>query len=459
MNYNLDTIVAISTPPGYSGISVIRLSGKNAPDLAKKHFMLSKGSKLLDIIPRKVYYGYFVNGDGEPLDECLMIYMKSPNSYTGEDVIEFQCHGGIIIPVKIVEELLKSREMIRYAEPGEFTYRAFLNGRKDLTQAEAVESLIHSKTMFHQKNALKQLSGYLGKKLKEYFNDFEDKRLFLEAAINFPDDMDEVYIDIEHKLKDFYVFLDKLTNSYKEAQPYITGINAVIIGKPNVGKSSFMNMLLNNERVIVSPYPGTTRDIIEEEIILEGMPLKIIDTAGLRLTEDPIESIGIEKTREKLSQAQIIFSIFDASEPPTKEDIDILDIIENKQNVFAILNKIDRGINNDIIKLIEGFNVKIIKMSVLYGTGLDELKKMFKESIIKLYSLGEERDFYLTSPRHYEIFLEMKEVVSKLLEGKPQLEELLFALSDLVLLYDKLFGRNVSDKDINQIFSRFCIGK
>ncbi len=459
MSNNLDTIVAISTPPGYSGVSVIRLSGKEAPDLAKKHFKLPKGNKLLEIIPRKVYYGYFIDQNEEAIDECLMFYMKSPNSYTGEDVVEFQCHGGIIIPLKIVEELLKNRGLVRYAEPGEFTYRAFLNGKKDLIQAEAVESIVHSKNTFHQKSALKQLSGFLGKALKDYFSFFEEKKIFLEAAINFPEEVGDNFVSIDDKLREFYFFIEELIQSYREIEPYVMGIKAIIIGKPNVGKSSFMNLLLNNERVIVSPYPGTTRDIIEEEIILEGMPLRIIDTAGIRFTDDPVESIGIEKTKEKLLEAHIIFSIFDASEPPSKEDMNIIDIIKNKRNVFVILNKIDKGINGDIVKLFEGLNVKVTKMSILKRQGFEEFKKIFKDSLIELYSFREDKDFYVTSPRHYEIFLNMKEILITIMDRKPHQEELLFALTDLISLYDKLIGRNISEDDINQIFSRFCIGK
>lgn len=459
MNYKLDTIVAISTPPGYGGISVIRLSGENALYLAKKHFVLPKGIKLSDIVPKRVYYGYFVDEKDILIDECLLLYMKSPNSYTGEDVIEFQCHGGNIVSVKIVEELLKNTGIVRYAEPGEFTYRAFLHGKRDLTQAEAVESLIHSRTVLQQRNALKQLTGYLGKKLKEYFDYFQEKRLILEAVINFPEDVDVTLINIENKLKDFSQYLDELMNSYREISPFIAGIKAIIIGKPNVGKSSFMNLLLNNERVIVSPYPGTTRDIIEETIILEGVPLKIIDTAGIRFTNDPVESIGIEKTKEKIQTAQVVFAIFDVSDKPSDEDREILKIIEERENVFVILNKIDRGINSEMMNFIERFPFKLVRMSILENTGFEEFKKMFKDSILKLYSFREEKEFYVTTPRHYEIFVQMKEVIEELLSKKPQDEELLFALSELISLYDKLMGRNISEDDINKIFSRFCIGK
>lgn len=459
MNYNLDTIVAISTPPGYSGISVIRLTGENSIFLAKKHFINSHSEKLNEIFPRKIYYGYFVDENNVPIDECLLLYMKSPNSYTGEDVIEFQCHGGNIVSVKIVEELLKNSGKIRYAEPGEFTYRAFLNGKKDLTQAEAVEALIHARTNYHQKNAFKQLTGYIGKKLKEYFDYFEEKRLIIEAVINFPEDVDESLTDIEKKLRGFSQYLDELISSYKEITPFVTGISAIIIGKPNVGKSSFMNLLVNNERAIVSPYPGTTRDIIEETIILEGMPLRIIDTAGIRFTRDPVESIGIEKTKEKLLTAQVIFAIFDASDKPSNEDSEILEIIKDRDNVFVILNKIDKGINEETLKLIEKFNFKSVRMSIKDGVGFDELKNTFKDSILKLYSFKKEKDFYVTSPRHYEIFLQMKDIVKALLEKHPKDEEILFALSELIGLYDKLIGRNATEEDINKIFSRFCIGK
>ncbi|MCX7770526.1 MAG: tRNA uridine-5-carboxymethylaminomethyl(34) synthesis GTPase MnmE [Proteobacteria bacterium] len=457
MTYNLDTIVAISTPPGYSGISVIRVSGSNSLDLAKKHFRLKNNVSLAEIEHRKVYLGYFVDSQGSPIDECLLIYMRSPKSYTGEDVVEFHCHGGSIIPARVVEEILKNEGLVRYAEPGEFTYRAFLNGKKDLTQAEAVESLIHSKTYFQQKNALKQLDGYLGTKLRDYFNIFEETRLALEAIINFPEDVENVLINIEPTLNEFSLFLDELISSYNESQPYISGVSAIIIGKPNVGKSSFMNLLLNNERVIVSPFPGTTRDLIEETIVLEGIPLKIIDTAGIRFTNDPIESIGIEKTKSKLDSAQIVFAIFDVSDKLTEEDREIIKILRNKKNVFVILNKIDKGENIDVVRELMEF--KCIKMSIKTGNGFEEFKKIFRESILEIYSFSVDKEFYVTSPRHNQIFLEMKQIVSEIVKRKAQTEEFLFALNDLISLYDRLLGRNASEEEINKIFSRFCIGK
>ncbi len=455
--YSFDTIVAISTPPGYGGIAIVRITGKNATLLADKHFRTKKSNKLDALIPRKVYYGFFTSAEGEIIDECLMIFMKEPYSYTGEDVVEFQIHGGNIVAIRVVEELLKNRGLIRYAEPGEFTYRAFLHGKKDLIQAEAIEGLIHAKNYFQQENSIKQLSGYLSSKLKDYFDFFNDIRIMLEAEINFPEEVSFEKIDIKEKVRDFYHFLEELVASYNESKPYVEGLSAIIIGKPNVGKSSFMNKLLDNERVIVSPYPGTTRDIIEETIILEGVPLKIIDTAGIRNTKDPIEKIGIERAKNKIKDAKIVFAIFDASQDLTEEDYEILDLIKEKELVFVILNKIDIGKKLLEWEIFSYFTV--CPLSLHTGEGFSQFKSVFKDSILKIFSINTKRDFYVLQPRHYEIFLEMKQVIEDYFNDLSTEESLLFALSELNTLYERLIGRNISSEDIDKIFSRFCIGK
>jgi tRNA modification GTPase len=455
--YSLDTIVAISTPPGYGGIAIVRMSGKNAILLAQKHFCTKKGTKLDNIVSRKVNYGFFISDEGNVIDECLLILMKEPYSYTGEDVVEFQIHGGNIVAIRVVEELLKNRGLVRYAEPGEFTYRAFLHGKKDLIQAEAIENLIHAKNYFQQENSVKQLSGYLSSKLKDYFDYFNEIRIMLEAEINFPEEISFEKIDIKEKLHDFNHFLNELIASYNESKPYVDGLSAIIIGKPNVGKSSFMNKLLDNERVIVSPYPGTTRDIIEETIILEGVPLKIIDTAGIRNTKDPIEKIGIERAKNKIKKAKIVFAIFDASYDLTEEDYEILDLIRDKELVFIILNKIDIGKKLLDCKIFSSFTV--CPLSLQTGEGFNHFKNVFKDSILKIFSINAKRDFYVIQPRHYEIFLEMKQIIEDYLNETASDEALLFALTELNALYERLIGKNISSEDVDKIFSRFCIGK
>jgi len=455
--YSLDTIVAISTPPGYGGIAIVRITGKNATLLAEKHFCTPKGNRLEALVPRKVHYGFFISAEGDIIDECLMIFMKEPYSYTGEDVVEFQIHGGNIVAIRVVEELLKNHGLIRYAEPGEFTYRAFLHGKKDLIQAEAIESLIHAKNYFQQENSIKQLSGYLSSKLKGYFDYFNDIRVMLEAEINFPEEVSIEKIDIKERVRDFYLFLEELITSYNESKPYVDGLSAIIIGKPNVGKSSFMNKLLDNERAIVSPYPGTTRDIIEETIILEGVLLKIIDTAGIRSTKDPIEKIGIERAKNKIEEAKIVFAIFDASKDLTEEDYEILDLIKGKELVFVILNKIDIGKKLLECKIFSPFIV--CPLSLQTGEGFTNFKNVFKNSILKIFSIESKRDIYVIQPRHHEIFLDMKQVIEDYLVDPYSEESLLFALAELNTLYERLIGRNVSSEDIDKIFSRFCIGK
>lgn len=455
--HNLDTIVAISTPPGYGGIAIVRLSGKNSLTIAKKHFRSPSLLEIKEIEHKKVYYGFFITNDNEIIDECLMIYMASPKSYTGEDVVEFQIHGGNMVAVRIIEEILKNRQLVRFAEPGEFTYRAFLHGKKDLIQSEAIESLIHSKNYFQQRNAVKQLTGYLSDKLKYFFDYFNEIRLQLEASINFPEDVEQDGVQLDEMLIKFYDFLKDLISSYNESKPYVEGISALIIGKPNVGKSSFMNKILEFERVIVSPYPGTTRDFVEESIMLEGVPLKIIDTAGIRVTSDPVEKIGIERAKQKVGEAKIIFAIFDASENLTVDDLEVISLIKDKELVFGILNKIDKG--NKLLNIPELESFDLIPVSLLTGEGIEEFKKKFKERILKIYAIDSNKEFYLTQPRHYEIICDMKNVLEDLLNSKYSDEMLLFALSDLNSLYEKLTGVNISSSDLEKIFSRFCIGK
>lgn len=453
-----DTIVAISTPPGVGGISIIKVSGKNAVEIAKRVFCLPFGSFPQKLEPRKVYYGYIKSlQDNHFIDECLMLYMASPKSYTGEDIIEFQCHGGNINTVLIVEEILKNKELVRYADPGEFTYRAFLNGKKDLVQAESVEALIHSRTEFQHDNASKLLSGKLTKRLNEIFKRLNEIRLYVEAELNFPEDIENNEINVDDLINDSFVFFEDLLNSYKESITFTKGITAAIVGKPNVGKSSFLNKLLDNERAIVTPYPGTTRDTIEETIILEGVPLKIVDTAGIRETQDPIEKIGIDRAKTLIHDAHIIFALFDISQDLSEEDKFIIDLLPSNKLVFAILNKIDKGVKISIDFLPQ--YVISCPISLLTGEGFDNFTEVFRNSILKVYTTTSKREFYLTQPRHYEIVSAMFEIVKDLKENKFNKEKLLFALNDLYFLYEKLLGRVTTEDDINKIFSKFCIGK
>ena len=455
--YDLDdTITAISTSLGNSGISIIRISGSDALNIAKKIFV-KKTSQDNHFIPYHFYYGLIKDVvTNETLDEALLLFMKSPKSYTGEDVIEIQCHGGIISTVSILKNIIKAGA--RLAKEGEFTYRAFLNGKKDLTQAEAIEALIHSRTKTQSTNALKQLEGFYKNEFDDIFRYFDDCRVFLEAEINFPEDIDTTFRFDDKKVYLLENKLEKLSKSYEDGMPLFKGITSLIIGKPNVGKSSFLNTILQYERAIVSDIPGTTRDFIEESIIFEGVPLKIIDTAGIRSAYDEIEKIGIERALSFLPSAKIIFAIFDASKPFDKDDYIIIDRLKNKKDalIFVLGNKSDLSIN---IKLEELSFENIFYISLKTKEGFEDFKDAFRQKIIDIYSLSFENSFYVTNERHFGIINEMLAMVREMKKNLNDKFALLFSINNLLALYNKLLGKEFNLEDIDNIFKKFCIGK
>lgn len=453
-----DTIAAISTPPGSGGISIVRMSGADAVAVAAKIFK-GKDGLFPEINPYQFYYGHVVESpSGKPIDECLLLYMKSPKSYTGEDAIEFHCHGGPVSSFMVLQLLLSHG--IRMADPGEFTLRAFLNGKKDLTQAEAVETLVHSQTPRQQENALFQLQGGLTGKLETVIAAVREGYYRLEAAVNFPEDVEGADdARLTDELKSLHGVLAELRDSFFDGKPYFQGIYSIIIGKPNVGKSSFLNKTLEYERAIVSAHPGTTRDFIEEGIIFEGFPLKIVDTAGIRDSRDPVETMGVERSLSLLPRASVVFAVFDVSAPLDDSDFKIISLLNHRGDtvVFALLNKTDLGAVIDPSLFPEHFNV--IPVSVLTGHNFEEFKALFRDKILDIYGTNKERDFYLTNPRHYAIVSEMNKAVSELLNGQISCDKLLFTAKEILGLYDNLTGREMSPDEIHKIFDKFCIGK
>ncbi len=451
-----DTITAISTAIGNAGISVIRISGKDATAIASKVFFRANNQPLL-FEPYHFYYGFVKDlSTGNIIDEALLLYMKAPKSYTGEDVIEIQCHGGIISTTSILESLIKAGA--RLAKEGEFTYRAFLNGKKDLTQAEAIETLIHSKTKLQHQNALKQLSGYYKKELHQFFEYIEHTRNRLEAEINFPEDMEEMFSYNENIINKLHHKLVELAESYNEKRYLSKGILSLILGKPNVGKSSFLNEILSYERAIVSEIPGTTRDFIEETILFEGIPLKIIDTAGIRSSEDEIEKIGIERALSFVKDAKIIFAIFDISEPLNENDSKIIEILKNKKDavIFALANKADKNISWDLKEL--PFENRLT-ISLKQGQGVNDLRKIFRQKILDIYKIESEDSFFVASERHYNIIKEMIKITEHIKMEYEDSFKLLLSLSSLLSLYNNLIGREFDPRNIEDIFKKFCIGK
>ena len=337
----MNTIVAISTATGAGGIGIVRMNGKESNSILEKIFEKKKKKKIEDIPGYSIKYGYIINKDtGEKIDEVLVSYFKSPKSYTTEDMCEINSHGGMVVERRILEQCIKNGAKI--AEPGEFTKRAFLNGRLDLAQAESVMDLINSKTDKEAKESLNQLNGGLSLEINAIKKKLLDVMADIEATIDYPEyDIEDVTEkSIRRRLEEVKIELEKLEKSFENGKILRDGVKTVIIGKPNTGKSSLLNLLLKEERAIVSEIEGTTRDTIEEYISINGIPIKIIDTAGIRNTSDMIEGIGVKKAIDLTQEADLIIAIFDNSKKLDEEDKKIIGLIKNKKAII-LLNKIN----------------------------------------------------------------------------------------------------------------------
>ncbi len=449
ISYIEDTIVANATPLIPSAVSIVRISGKNALNIGKKIFRKD------NLEPRKVYYGKFYSHTGEVIDEGLLIFFKAPNSFTGEDVIELHTHGSVPVIKKIIEEAIFYGA--RFAKPGEFTKRAFLNGKIDLTQAEAIAQLIEAKTERASKIAINMLEGKLSKQINSLRNILLELMALIEAELNFPEDVESVDNNlIREKLQQVIDSIDRLISTYKKGQILTNGIKLAIVGRPNVGKSSLFNALVGYERAIVSEYQGTTRDFIEETISIKGIPVKLLDTAGLRHTEDKVEKIGIEKAKEKLNEADIIIFVFDASEGWTKEDEDIYEEIKQK-NPIIVGNKIDllldKNQRNNIFK-------NIIYVSSKTKQGISSLEdKIFETLNIKESS---DEEIYINL-RHYKALEKSKEILENSLKNlemlKDQKEILMLDIQEAEKYLEEIVGQITTEDVLENIFSNFCIGK
>ena len=398
----METIAAISTAMGNGGIGIIRMSGKETFQILGKIFKNSKNEelKIEKIKGYTMQYGFIIDSKtGEKIDEVLVSFFKNPKSYTKEDMCEINSHGGMVVEKRILEQCLKNGAIL--AEPGEFTKRAFLNGRIDLSQAESIMDLINSKTEKEAKASINQLEGDLSNKIKEIRHDLLDVMADIEASIDYPEyDIEEVTNQKALNILDNVTNkLESLKDSFRNGKILKEGIKTIIVGKPNAGKSSLLNLILNEDRAIVRDVAGTTRDTIEEFINVKGIPLKLIDTAGIRDTEDTIESIGVKKSIKLIDDADLIISIFDDSRELEKEDYEILKMIENKKAII-VLNKIDLGKQElqkreEILKL----NCPTVKMSAKLGKGLEELYT----SIINMFEIEDiqvDNSMIITNTRH-----------------------------------------------------------
>lgn len=455
----MSTIAAISTAPGNAGIGIIRLSGDDCFKILQKIFKPKNKGKIKGYT---IKYGNIVKSENdEIIDEVLVSYFVAPKSYTKENMCEINSHGGIVVENQILEECLKNGAVL--AEPGEFTKRAFMNGRIDLSQAEAVIDIINSKTEKEMMVAQRHLEGSLSKKIKDIQGEILNLMADIEASIDYPEyDIEETTNKkINDTLNSVEEKLLKLKNSFENGKILKEGIKTAIIGKPNVGKSSLLNLILGENRAIVSDIEGTTRDTIEEYINIKGIPLKIVDTAGIRKTNDEVEKIGVERSINNISNAELIIALFDDSRAFDDQDQKILDLIEGKKTIILI-NKIDLGKN--LIKeneKLKKFKNNIIEFSTINETGLDKLYNKIEE-LFKLNELDCENTEIITNNRHKQQILYAIEDVAK---GRESLETHMpvditaICLKDILERLAEITGENVSEDIINEIFKKFCLGK
>ncbi len=459
----MSTIAAISTATGTGGIGIIRMSGKECFQVLKKIFVPKNSDTCIEEVPGyTIKYGHIIdNKTKEVIDEVLVSFFRAPKSYTTEDMCEINSHGGTIVEQRILEQcLLNGAEL---AEPGEFTKRAFLNGRMDLTQAESVMDIINAKTDKEAKASLSQLEGNLSHCILEIRSDLLDIMADIEASIDYPEyDIEETTnqkaLEILDKVKGKLI---QLENSFQSGKILKDGVKTVIVGKPNAGKSSLLNIMLNEDRAIVSNQAGTTRDTIEEFIKIQGVPLKIIDTAGIRQTEDEIEAIGVKKAIDLIDDADLVIAIFDQSQELDKEDERVLELIKNKKTII-LLNKCDLSEKNEnTTSYMSKINKTVIEASMKTKKGIDELYN----TIVNMFQVGEVdigKDVIITNIRHKNQIHKSLESIEKAIqtvENQMPIDivavEIKQALEDL----GSITGDNVSEDIIQSIFSKFCLGK
>lgn len=450
-----DCIAAISSATGEAGIGIVRMTGEGCADVLDSVF--KRANENADLINRKMTYGHIVDGN-EIVDEVLVCYMKAPHTYTREDVVEIYTHGGVVAVRKVLEVLLNNGA--RLAEAGEFTKRAFLNGRIDLSQAEAIIDMIKAKTDKAYSVSMKQLEGSVNRNIKQLRDKLLDMLSHVEYSINFTEDMQDELDNtpVLNEGKEVLDKLKKLSESANRGRIIRDGINTTIIGKPNVGKSSLLNALLKENRAIVTDIPGTTRDVIEEYIDLDGISLKINDTAGIRDTEDIVEKIGVEKSVSFISDSDLIIAIFDSSREFDDEDRKILDLIRDKKSI-VLLNKIDLDGEFDVDENLEG--IEVIHTSIKNNEGIEDLEN----KIIEMFNDGyieANNDNIITNIRHRDIINKaIKSLESSLhdMEAGVPIDCFEVDLRNAWEILGEITGETVDDDVLNKIFSDFCIGK
>ena len=454
----MSTIVSISTAPGIGGIGIVRMSGKECFEILNKIF--KPKVKKDEVKGYTMQYGYIVESE-EVIDEVLVSYFKAPKSYTTENMCEINSHGGNIILKRILEVCLKNGAEL--AEPGEFTKRAFLNGRIDLLQAESVIDIIEAKSEREAKTGIKQLEGNLSKKIAEIKQNILDVMVNIEVSIDYPEyDVEDVTNNqILTMLNQVEKKLIALEKSFDSGKIIKEGIKTAILGKPNAGKSSLLNNILKEERAIVTEYEGTTRDTIEEFVTIKGLPLKLIDTAGIRQSQDEVEKIGIAKSREIAKESDLILAIFDATKELTNEDFEILKLIQNKKAII-LLNKIDlQPVLTEENKKLKESNCPIISISAIQDIGIEKLYDKIEE-LFNLNEINLDQELVITNVRHKNLIAKAIENVKKTeetIKNGMSLDIISIFIKEILEDLGKITGETVSEDIINEIFAKFCLGK
>ena len=457
-----DTIAAISTPPGEGGIGIIRISGEEALEIADKVYRA--GSKhLADQPSHTIHYGKITDPKTQdPIDEVMVTVMRAPKTYTREDVVEINSHGGVVAVNKVLQVVLQAGA--RLAEPGEFTKRAFLNGRIDLSQAEAVMDVIRAKTDKAMHLAVNQLDGNLSTLIRNLRREILDTLAQVEVNIDYPeyDDVEEMTSQLLiEKAKSVKAHVHQLLETASQGKILREGLATAIIGRPNVGKSSLLNVLLREEKAIVTDIPGTTRDVIEDFVSVKGVPLRLIDTAGIRETEDVVERIGVERSRKALKDADLVLLVFNQSEPLMQEDRVLIEATEDQKRI-VILNKTDLENKLDLTELEELIDQEpIVKTSLVTQQGLDDLEQQIANLFFSGQT-GEKDATYISNTRHIALLEEAEASLDQVINGIELDMPVDLVQIDMTHAWDllgEITGDSVQDELITQLFSQFCLGK
>ncbi|HEH0630460.1 TPA: tRNA uridine-5-carboxymethylaminomethyl(34) synthesis GTPase MnmE [Staphylococcus aureus] len=458
---DLDTITSISTPMGEGAIGIVRLSGPQAVEIADK---LYKGKHLLNDVPsHTINYGHIIDPESkEVIEEVMVSVLRAPKTFTREDIIEINCHGGILTINRVLE--LTMTYGARMAEPGEFTKRAFLNGRIDLSQAEAVMDFIRSKTDRASKVAMNQIEGRLSDLIKKQRQSILEILVQVEVNIDYPeyDDVEDATTEfLLEQSKEIKQEINRLLDTGAQGKIMREGLSTVIVGKPNVGKSSMLNNLIQDNKAIVTEVAGTTRDVLEEYVNVRGVPLRLVDTAGIRETEDIVEKIGVERSRKALSQADLILFVLNNNEALTQEDYTLYEVVKN-EDVIVIVNKMDLEQNIDIneVKDMIG-DTPLIQTSMLKQEGIDELEIQIRD----LFFGGEVQNqdmTYVSNSRHISLLKQARQTIQDAIDAAESGVPMDMVQIDLTRTWEilgEIIGETASDELIDQLFSQFCLGK